>query len=337
MTNPQLQAGFAEVDITPPLHLRLAGKFFPRPIQGVLDPLFAHAMVLESGATRAVLISCDLLTCPGRLVEEVRNDVQEELGIPASHIAVFATHTHTGPYTQAIFGDPPDAGYLLALRRKIAQCVRLAGDRMEPCEMGLASTFEHNISFNRRYVMTDGLVRTHPHRGSDELSHAEGPIDPEVGVMCFRQDNGLTAGYFVNFACHPNVVGGNQVSADFPGALSRALKRQSGEACVALFGNGASGNVCQIDVINPDKEVSGYAWSERMGEILANDVADILPKKEFAATAILEVASRRISIPRRDPDHTPYHGTMFSGPTLKEVDDTRETASTSNGATSRGL
>jgi len=96
MNNPHLQAGFAEVDINPPLHLSLAGKFFPRPIQRVLDPLFAHAMVFESGATRAVLISCDLLACSGRLVEEVRNDVQEELGIPASHIAVFVTHTPMG-------------------------------------------------------------------------------------------------------------------------------------------------------------------------------------------------------------------------------------------------
>jgi hypothetical protein len=254
------------------------------------------------------------------VVEEVRNDVQEELGIPASHVAVFVTHTHTGPYTATIFGHPPDTGYLLALRRKIAECVRLASDRMEPCEIGLASTLEHSISFNRRYVMTDGLVRTHPARGSDELSHVEGPMDPEVGVMCLRHDDGRTAGHVVNFACHPNVVGGNQVSADFPGALSRALKRQSGEACVTLFGNGASGNICQIDVNNPDKEVHGPAWSERMGEVLANDVAEILPKMEFAATAILEVASRVISIPRRDPDRTPYHGTMFSGPTLKEVD-----------------
>ncbi|MDH3726228.1 MAG: hypothetical protein OER77_01745 [Myxococcales bacterium] len=162
MTNPHLQAGFAEVDITPPLHLSLAGKFFPSPIQRVLDPLFAHAMVFESGATRAVLIGCDLLACSGRPVDEVRNDVQEELGIPASHIAVFVTHTHKGPYTQAIFGHPPDTGYLLALRRKIVECVRLAGDRMEPCEIGRASTFENNISFNRRYVMTDPLVRTHP-------------------------------------------------------------------------------------------------------------------------------------------------------------------------------
>ena len=320
MPDQSLKAGFSEVDITPPNDLSLAGRFFPRPIQGVLDPLLVHVMVLESENTQVVLVSCDLLVFPRRMVVDIRRNIEDELGIPATNIAVFATHTHTGPYTCEIFGNAPDADYILTLQQKITEAVRLAYHQLEPVELGVASAFEENISFNRRYVMKDGLVRTHPPRGSIKLSHVEGPMDPEVGVICLRSRNGRVVGYFVNFACHPNVVGGNQISADFPGALSRALKRNEGEECITLFSNGASGDICQIDVNNPNKEDKGYAWAEKMGEILADDVASTLLEMTFSHTGKLVISSSILSVPIRDPNQTPYHGTMFSGPTLEEID-----------------
>ncbi|MDH3289073.1 MAG: hypothetical protein OEP48_15305 [Betaproteobacteria bacterium] len=170
------------------------------------------------------------------------------------------------------------------------ESIRLASLAVEPVEVGVGCAFEGAISFNRRYVMKDGLVRTHPHRASTELSHVEGPIDPEVGVIGLRCKGGEMAGCFVNFACHPNVVRGNSISAGYPGALSRALRRMEGTQFVTIFGNGAIGNLCQIDVHDATKNCSGRDWADHMGDTLAEKVTQTWDRMTFAARRALRGA-----------------------------------------------
>jgi len=55
-----LKAGFAQIAITPPVGVELAGWAFG-PSAGVLEELHAQAAVLESGQTRGVIITADLL------------------------------------------------------------------------------------------------------------------------------------------------------------------------------------------------------------------------------------------------------------------------------------
>ena len=42
---------------------------------------------------------------------------------------------------------------------------------------------ETPVSFNRRFVMRDGSVRTWMNLANPEVVRPAGPIDPEVGVM----------------------------------------------------------------------------------------------------------------------------------------------------------
>jgi len=351
-----LQAGFAEVDITPPAHCMLAGYFHPRKIEGVLDPLFARAAVLESGGQRIALVSCDLLSLRRETVATARREIERTTGIPGQNVALFATHTHTGPFPSRIFGVDPDEGYLATVASRIAEAVGSAARALAPAELGVGTAFEARISFPRRWVMKDGKVRTHPPRGSTDLSHPEGPMDPEVGVLCFRRPGGEVAGLFVDFACHTNVVGGSQVSADYPGGLSRAAKARYGASCVTVFGNGACGDLCQIDVTDPSKKDYGWDWADHMGQVLAEDVERAIASMAFGprtaailaasgsqqdaggtrtaavsaasggqrdagGTAVrLGAARRALSVPIRDPEATPYHGTMFGGEPGPELD-----------------
>ena len=315
-----MKAGVAEIDISPPLGLTMAGSFRSRRIEGVRDPLFASALVLEDEEHRLALVGCDLLFLPRTVVESVRRAVRNEVGIPERDVALFCTHTHTGPLTCELHGRMPDDGYIETLIEKVVRSVSNAARRLEPAEVASASAMERGISFNRRFVMKDGFVRTHPVRGFLENAHAEGPIDPEVGVLCVRRPAGPVLGYVVNFACHANVVRGNEVSADFPGAVRRRMKAAHGPECVTLFANGASGDVCQIDVSNPEKEDSGFVWAEHMGEVLAGRVFEACEGMVFGTDPILRIQDRSLSVRLRDPGLTPYHGTMFGGPTIELVD-----------------
>ena len=67
-----LQAGFATIDITPPLGVYLAGHFNARPSHGIHDPLTAQAIVFDLGAQRLALVGCDLVGIPGELTPGAR-------------------------------------------------------------------------------------------------------------------------------------------------------------------------------------------------------------------------------------------------------------------------
>jgi len=87
----------AAVKITPPDGIPVSGYYYVRNSQGVLDDIFAKAMVLDDGKAKAAMVVCDLLLLPRRMVIEARWIIEEKTGIPASNVMISATHAHTGP------------------------------------------------------------------------------------------------------------------------------------------------------------------------------------------------------------------------------------------------
>src|SRR5207248_3405329 len=92
-----LKAGVAVVDITPPAGYRMAGYYSERRNTGTHDPLLAKAVVFQQGAVRAALVECDIVSMPAEVSSKARSLAAEHTGIPAAHIVVAATHSHTGP------------------------------------------------------------------------------------------------------------------------------------------------------------------------------------------------------------------------------------------------
>ena len=56
-----LKAGASQIDITPPMGTQIAGDIGRRrPVEEVRDPLFAHAIVLETDERKICLLPLDL-------------------------------------------------------------------------------------------------------------------------------------------------------------------------------------------------------------------------------------------------------------------------------------
>src|SRR3954466_14813032 len=87
-----LKAGVAVVDITPPAGYRMAGYYNERRNTGTHDPLLAQAVVFQQGANKAALVECDLVSMPAEVSSRARDLAEKRSGVPASHIAVSATH-----------------------------------------------------------------------------------------------------------------------------------------------------------------------------------------------------------------------------------------------------
>ena len=126
-----MKAGFARLDMTPPLGINLAGYFHIRPADGIVTPLYINAVVLDDGTTKAALITLDLEGMNRENNTVVRNLIAERTGIDAEAIFITCTHTHLGPSIGDFTNDEKSSAYDKILVKKIADTVVLALDDME--------------------------------------------------------------------------------------------------------------------------------------------------------------------------------------------------------------
>ena len=230
-----MKAGFAEIDISP--------EYFPiRTYFGsrdeIIDPIFVHASVIVGqNGTKAAFVSIDVVIVEWEYVAKIREKIFAQTGIPEESILVCATHNHACPAVVDRPNFEKEPKYLEFMIEKAIDAVVRANASLEYVKVGVASGIEARISFNRRFIKKDGTVISQPQgvsQTSDYLLQREGPKDPEVGVVCFRKNNGDIAGVFVNFACHACHDMGS-ISAGFPGVMNKRLKDIYGKALPVFF------------------------------------------------------------------------------------------------------
>jgi neutral ceramidase len=212
-----LRVGAARVDVTP-----AAGEL-PKNTLGILDHLYARAIVLDNGTAAAALVTVDAIAIPDPLWLAVSGQVEKELGIPATHLLLTATHTHSP--------GPRGADYT----QKIVEAVRLAKQRLTPARVGYG-TGESFINVNRQIVdRKTGQWWEGPNR--------DGPSDKTVAVVKFETTAGQPIAVYYNYAVHGVITGQlDQVSGDVPGAASRYVEDSFDGAIVAVWSNGAAGD-----------------------------------------------------------------------------------------------
>jgi predicted neutral ceramidase superfamily lipid hydrolase len=136
MTNI-LQAGLAKSTITPPAGISMTG-YATRPSNaaGVHDDLFCKVSVFSNGETTAALVCLDLLGLNFEQVRWIRDEVENRLGIPGSHVFVACSHTHAGPATVLLrFCGTPDDSYLPGMLETIVETVGKAKQDLAPCSI----------------------------------------------------------------------------------------------------------------------------------------------------------------------------------------------------------
>lgn len=298
-----LRAGFAEVDITPPVGVRKCGWNNKLHSTSVRDPLFARVAVLEAGAGRIALVSLDLLFVHREETAAIREGVEKKFGFPGRAILVGATHNHAGP---AIEEDlyPKEEEYVKAMVGKTVACFGKALEARADAALGFGRAFEWEVAFNRRVVMRDGTARCHGSLADPNALASEGPVDPEVAVVAARGRDGALLGSIVNFACHPCHHGGDgALSAGYPGALAKHMKERGSP--VTLFLQGACGNTHHADPgrARPEKSM------DEIGRTLAEDAFKAIGTMKFRERAALGSASRALELPFRKPTEAEMKGT----------------------------
>jgi neutral ceramidase len=298
----ELRIGAAATRITPDVSLPMAGYYSTRLVTGTHDDLFSKALVIESEGERAALVVCDLISLPRSVVVQARELIAKQTGIPGDRVMISATHTHTGPVlntgsaramTDSAHGEAVRA-YTAQLPERIAESVRQASRKLSNARISAAVEKESNLSHNRRFFMRDGTVGWNAGKLNTNIIKAAGPIDPDVTVLCF---NGARTNFatYVNFAMHPDTIGGTLWSADYMGVLSRIIGEYRGTNFTTIFANGACGDINHVDV-NWAEPQKGFAESTRIGTILAGDVFKAFTRAQPVAPGKLRSRSELVKL-----------------------------------------
>jgi neutral ceramidase len=215
-----LQAGSAKIDITPPTGFPMwgYGARHDKGSVGVLDPLYARAVVLAVGKQRIALVSLDLGRAPVRASSEaIRKKVKAAAAI--DHLFLVASHTHHGPVLELDTWPTPQQPYVRQLEDKLAAVIVDAAKRLEPARLGVAAK---EVPYNR----------------NRHTKLADKPVDREFQVVRIDDANGKPITHLVNFAAHATMTDGAvlKFSGDFPGALATAVEKQTDVPCLYLQG-----------------------------------------------------------------------------------------------------
>ena len=73
-----LKAGFARVDVTPPIGSHLDGNFNVRISKGWLDPIELNAIALSDGERKVVMIAADFLGISTNDAEEIKKLIDKK-------------------------------------------------------------------------------------------------------------------------------------------------------------------------------------------------------------------------------------------------------------------
>ena len=299
----ELRVGVAEVKITPPLGIPLAGYYSPRGCEGVLADLCAKAMVLDDGQTSAAMVVCDLISLPRHTVLEARKLIEEKTKIPGDNVMISATHTHTGPVlAQKLSRDPKGEKatlvekYTAELPAKIAEAVVEAQKRLVGVRVSHASGREDRLAFNRRFWMKDGTVGWNPGKHNPNTIRPVGPVDPEIGVVYCETADRKPLLTYVNYAMHPDTTGGLKCWPDYMGVLAARLSEYKGPEMLTIFANGTCGNLNHVNVQWSDRQ-HGPEEAIRLGTILAGGVLKAYMDLKPASDLTLQVRHQVLELP----------------------------------------
>jgi hypothetical protein len=124
-------------------------------------------------------------------------------------------------------------------------------------------------------------------------------VDREIGLLTVKQ-NDMTSLIIANIVNHTDTIGGDLVSADWPGRMEKEIQKKIGYDVPVITLIGCSGNINHFDVSTKRNQTS-YREANRIGKGYANIILKKLDsfnelKGEFLITSqSIEITGRTIS------------------------------------------
>ena len=237
LNGASLKAGVARLEITPRGPIWMSGYASrTHPSEGVLTPLWAKALALESSAgARVVIVTADVVGIPRTVADEVAAAAARQYGLKRSQLLLNASHTHTGPMvwpnlSNMVVLAPEERQKLIEYRRVFSDAlVRVIGAALHDLAPAAVTYGQGSADFamNRREPTASGIkIGVNPN----------GPTDHTVPVLKVTDAAGRIRAILFAYACHNTTLTGEiyQLSGDYAGFAAAALEQKHPQA-TALF------------------------------------------------------------------------------------------------------
>ena len=270
------RVGFGKATLLPPDFFRktyyVAGYGENNPATGCLDEPHVHALWLDdcTGRGAMLLISADAVGLLNADVQEIRADLADFIRTTGCRsVHVLSTHDHAAIDTMGNWGPLPRTGrdkqYMRFFREQIKKAAVDAYRDRRDGEIYFGATEAEGLQEDARtpivYSKTLTRLRFVPRDGSREV-------------------------WIVHFSAHAESLQGcnSRVSADFPGAMRDAIRRETGAE--TFYCTGAIGGMITMKVEDEQaiRDAGGdfAASTRRIGESVAKAALSVRKEKKLA-------------------------------------------------------
>jgi hypothetical protein len=274
----ELRAGVAKVEITPPAEGTYLSGYAARTSGsiGVLDPLYARALVLDCDGRRMALVSMDIIEFPS---ERVPREAKERLGVGL--VLMAASHTHEGPnFNSRRWTDGMGMKLYRQTEDRVLEAIEQASKNLFPARLATAKG-EIPLGYHRLVMQPDG--RRKPLFQNPERLPV-GPIDPTVSIIRVEDAEAKTTrAVVVGYACHPVCMGHRNrlIGGDYAGVMeaevekalsTRGTDRAPTCTTLCMFVQGGGGSINPLFMEMKTGEPGATTEHRKMGELLAGEV-----------------------------------------------------------------
>jgi hypothetical protein len=317
----EFKAGFARTDITPPLGVYMPGYYQARHAKEILDPLSINCVAFNDGKKTALVMQFDTEALSDWVADGMRDAIVKATGVDRDAILLHASHTHDGGHLAAKITQSSAAGVQIEPLTKIyvdmattraADAAVEAIRDLKPAKLSYQRSFARRISFGRRYLMKDGKVRTNPGTNNPDIVKPAGPPpDEEVQVLRIDREGGKPI-CMINFQTHPDVVGGETITADWPGLTRTVFEGATLGKTHCIVINGTQGDVNHCNVQPRPGELNGlkrdfddvdrgydHAW--HMANVLAASALSVWLKCIPLEAGEVKFATEVVRVPSQMP------------------------------------
>jgi hypothetical protein len=294
----EVRAGWSRVEISAPAGVPLAGygEREGAPSEGVLDPIYVRAFVVETPGARAILFTADLLLTSPAVVEAVASELREERDVEPESLFFTASHSHSaaGGYVSGILWElvfgPYDSGAFDAVVKAHVEAAKLALDRLAPAKIGYADT------------RVPDLIQNRVEKG--------GPTDDRLLAIHFERLSDQKSAVFWSFSCHAVVLpaSNRKLSADYPGMIASELEGKTHE----VVGYAAGG----VGSSNPRHERPDPSW---LLEPLARALRSTIGDAEKSSRTAVELAHAQATVDLPSPRYRVGRETGLAAPLVQAL------------------
>lgn len=322
----EFKAGFSRVDITAPLGSFMPGYYKDRRAKEVLDPLEINCVAFSDGEKIAIIQQIDTEAISDTVASLMKDAIHKATGVDHDSMILHASHTHDGGYlvmkrvpgmdkVSSSQGDgvPENASEIdvlyvkMAISRAADAAVNAIAD-LKDAKLSIGRSEAKRISFGRRYLMKDGKVRTNPGTNNPDIVKPAGnPADEEVQVLRIDRE-GAKPIAIINFQTHPDVVGGETLTADWPGLTRTVFEAATFGETHAIVINGTQGDVNHCNVFprpgeqnglkkDFDDAERGYDHAKHMANVLAGAALSVWMKCASVEAGKIKSGVENVKVP----------------------------------------